>query len=365
MRKTAALPLGLAYLGLIAYASLYPFEPWRSQGHSPWAFLLLPWPRYWTGFDLASNLLGYMPAGFLLALAALRSGHGRFAVGVATVACGLLSLGMEGLQNYLPRRVPSNVDLALNTAGAWLGAVAAALLERLGAVARWSRLRERWFVAEASGALVLLALWPLGLLFPAAVPLGQGQVLERLENGLAELLADTPFLEWLPVRDVELQPLLPGAEFLCVALGALIPCLLAYTVARDWRHRLVLAAGVVAVGVVATAFSTAMTFGPQHAWGWLRPAVVAALVTALVLACLLLWVPRRGNAALALVALGIYLSLLNQAPLDPYLSQTLLVWEQGRFIRFHGLAQWLGWLWPYGVLAYLIARVWGGEAQRS
>ena len=26
---------------------------------------------------------------------------------------------------------------------------------------------------------------------------------------------------------------------------------------------------------------------------------------------------------------------------------SLQAWEQGRFIRFHGLAQWVGWLWPY------------------
>ncbi len=359
--QTASLPLGLAYLGLIVYASLFPFEGWRDQGYMPLSFLWAPWPRYWTGFDLVSNLLGYMPAGFLLALTALRTGRGRYAVAWATLACTVLSLGMECLQNYLPRRVPSNVDFALNTAGAWVGAVAAALLERMGAIARWNRLRARWFVADAQGALVLLALWPAALLFPAAVPLGLGQVLERVEDTLAELLADTPFLEWLPVRDVELQPLVPAAEFLCVVLGALIPCLVAYCVVRQRRHRLGIALGVVLTGILGTAFSATMTFGPAHAWEWMRPAVLVALVAATALSLLLLRVPRRGCAALALLAMGIYLSVLNQAPLDPYFSQTLLTWEQGRFIRFHGLAQWLGWLWPYAALVYLVARLWGSD----
>ena len=90
----------------------------------------------------------------------------------------------------------------------------------------------RWFVDDARGALVLLALWPFALLFPAAVPLGLGQVFERLETALADWLLDTPFLEWLPVRDIELQPLVPGAELVCVALGALIPCLLGYSIIR-------------------------------------------------------------------------------------------------------------------------------------
>jgi len=46
-----------------------------------------------------------------------------------------------------------------------------------------------------------------------------------------------------------------------------------------------------------------------------------------------------------------------QAPTDPYYAESLQGWEQGRFIRFHGLAQWIGWLWPYAALFYLLARV--------
>jgi hypothetical protein len=43
--------------------------------------------------------------------------------------------------------------------------------------------------------------------------------------------------------------------------------------------------------------------------------------------------------------------MINTGEPDVYLSQTLLTWEQSRFIRFNGLAQWLGWLWPYMVMA--------------
>ncbi|HCL85700.1 MAG TPA: VanZ family protein, partial [Comamonadaceae bacterium] len=56
---------------------------------------------------------------------------------LAALSGALLSLCMEYLQIFLPRRVPSNMDLALNAAGALAGALAAALLERLGALARW------------------------------------------------------------------------------------------------------------------------------------------------------------------------------------------------------------------------------------
>ena len=55
--------------------------------------------------------------------------------------------------------------------------------------------------------------------------------------------------------------------------------------------------------------------------------------------------------------LVLHLALLNQAPGNAYFSLTLQAWEQGRFIRFNGLAQWLGWSWPYAVLAYVVLRL--------
>ena len=355
--------LALALICLIVYASLYPFSEWRNQGISPLGFLASPLPKYWTGFDVGINLLGYAPLGFLLALSALRSRRVSWAVSVSVLGACLLSLAMETLQGYLPSRIPSNVDLTLNTLGAWLGACCALALERSGLADRWSRLRARWFSADARSVLVLLMLWPAALLFPAAVPLGLGQVFERLEAALAEALADSPFLEWMPLREVELQPLVPIAELVCVALGALIPCLLGYCVIRRLGQRVVFAAAVLAVGLGASALSAALSYGPEHAWAWLDAPVRAGIGLAVALAAMLLAVPRRAAAALTLLALAVQLSLLNQAPADPYFAQTLQIWEQGRFIQFYGLVQWLGWLWPYAALACMLARLSGREPQ--
>ena len=356
--KTAAWPLALAYTGLIVYASLYPFDGWRTQGVDPLAFLFAPWPRYWTGFDVVANLLGYAPLGFLLALARLRSGAAALgAIAVASAAGAILSLAMECLQIYLPQRVPSNVDWVLNLAGAAFGALTAALLERLGALERWSRVRDAWFATDARGALALLALWPCALLFPAAVPLGLGQVFERVEEWFAQALTGTPFLEWLPVREVELQPLVPAAELLCVCLGALIPCLIGYCVIGSASKRTLFVALVLSAGIGASTLSAALSYGPAAAYMWLTLPVQAGLALGAVLAAALLRVPPRGAAVLALLALAIYLVLLNQAPTSAYFAQTLQTWEQGRFIRFHGVAQWLGWLWPYAALVYVMARL--------
>ena len=363
MHKSAAWPLALIYAGLVVYASLYPFADWRDQGIAPWAFLDASWPRYWTGFDLAINVAGYAPLGGLLALSSLRTGRVRHAIVVPVLAASVLALVMEMLQSYLPARIPSREDWLLNTFGAALGAVVTIILAKLGAIDRWSQIRARWFVPQSHGGLVLLALWPLALLFPPAVPFGLGQVMERLEEALAAQLVDTPFLEWLPVRDTELQPLVPGAEMLCVLLGLLIPCLLGFCVIHARIRRALFVLMAVGVGSAATALSAALSWGPVHAWAWLGSPVQVGMVMALLLALGLTLVPWRTSAALLLLSLGIYLSLLNQAPESAYFSQTLHAWEQGRFIRFHGLAQWLGWMWPYATLLYVLSLIWQRDAR--
>ncbi|MDE2417140.1 MAG: VanZ family protein [Burkholderiales bacterium] len=357
MHKTAASPLALMYAVLIVYASLYPFAEWRNQDILPWAFLEAPFPRYWTRFDVAVNIIGYLPLGSMLALSALRSGRGRQALWFSVLLAAALSLGMETLQSYLPARVPSREDWLLNTLGASLGAVATVILEKLGGIYRWSRFRARWFVPHARGGLVLLATWPMALLFPAAVPFGLGQVFERIEVAVADRLADTPFLDWLPVRDIELQPLVPGAELACVALGLLIPCLLGFCIIRSRWRRAVFVPLCIGVGVLVTGLSAALSWGPTHAWAWLDLPTQWGIAGALVMACAATLAPWRVSAALALLALGVYLSMLNQAPESAYFSQTLQAWEQGQFIRFHGLAQWLGWLWPYATLLYVLTQI--------
>lgn len=75
-----------------------------------------PRPRYWTAFDLATNVLAYLPFGFLGA-AILRQRLGPLAAWLLAVALGF---GLELTQNYLPNRVPSSLDLACNAGGALL-----------------------------------------------------------------------------------------------------------------------------------------------------------------------------------------------------------------------------------------------------
>ncbi len=360
-QRSSATPLAWIYAGLIAYASLYPFADWRWPTLSPWAFLWLPWPRYWTAFDLVANLLGYLPLGLLVFAGSVRTGRsvGR-AFAQAVLWSAALSLLLELLQNGVASRVASNVDLLLNTAGAAAGAVLGWLLHTTGALDRWQRLRDRWFFGPSAGGLALLTVWPFGLLFPMSLPLGVGQVLSRLQETLTGWLADTPWADWAQTA-LEPQTLVlglpPAGEFTAIALGLMAPCLLGFAVSRPGWRRAVLVGVLLVAGVAATTLSTALNFGPDHALAWLTPTAAAGLAAGALLSLLLAWVPQRAAAALGLMALTALVSLMAQTPEDVYFAQSLQAWEQGRFIRFHGAAQWVGWLWPYAAMAYLLSRV--------
>ncbi|MFM2112233.1 MAG: hypothetical protein RLZZ271_893 [Pseudomonadota bacterium] len=358
--RTTAWPLTLIYTALVVYASLFPFAGWRDQGNDWWLMLTAPWPQYWTGFDLASNWLGYVPLGLLLALTLLRTN--RNASNRQTLLLGFLlpsalSLLLETLQQYLPARVPSNVDWLANSGGALTGTLCALLLERGGLMARWSRWRMQWFPQAATGTLALLLVWPLALIFPAPVPLSLGQVRDRLYKALSQGLADSPWLEWLWDPAEQTTRLAPGVEMLLVAMGLLCPLLLAYSMLRDVPRRLLALLLVGGGAVLITALATLLSFGPAHAWAWLGETARAGLLLGGLTGVIFCVLPRRACLALAMLGLLLALVMVNLAPADAYYSHTLSTWEQGRFARFHGLAQWLGWVWPYAALIHAFSQV--------
>ena len=350
-RSTASI-LALVLAGLILYASLYPFAPWRLQGVEPWDWLWAPWSRYWTWFDVLSNLFGYIPLGFLLVAAQIRSRWPAWSLPLAVLAPALLSFAVETVQSFLLPRVPSRLDFALNAAGGLLGALIAWALVRAGAQRRWDAVRQRWFEPQARGTLVLLALWPFALLYPAPVPFGLGQVAGRLSALLDLAVQDTPFQAWLPAGAPALAPLGPLAQALCVAMGLLAPVLLAFSDMRSRRRRALLLLMLCGLGMGVSGLSAALTWGPVHAWAWVSPALWLGLALAMLVGLAAAMLPRRLCTALLLLGLGALLAVLNRAPASPYLAESLQLWEQGRFIRFHGLSQWLGWIWPYAALIH-------------
>ena len=158
----------LVYAGLLAYGSLYPFH-WAPRSEDLFGFLMHPGAAYLERGDMVQNVLVYMPFGLLLA--AWWAERHRYWPGLllALAAGTLFSLGAEVAQEWLPARVSSAADVAMNALGTLLGALLAGLLRRdTLSGARLLAWRDAWFPrgAIANTGLVVVGLWLLAQTSP-------------------------------------------------------------------------------------------------------------------------------------------------------------------------------------------------------
>lgn len=325
---------------LTLYASLYPLEGWRDTGLSPFAYLGSAWPRYVSAFDLAANVLGYVPYGFLCVLALHPRVRGLMAFGVALASATLLSLVLEAAQSYLPTRVATNLDVLCNVAGGACGAALGLLAASAGARGALKRLRASAFLAGADvdAGLALLALWLFSQLNPATLLFAAGD----LRDLLAAVGRARP-----PEFFVAIEACTAAANLASVGL------LLSALVRRGQPARvLFLALVLAALGVKAAAFAVLMQ--AESIFIWLTPGAELGLAGGVLAALVLMALPRIGRLALAAVLIMAATVLVNLAPPNPYLAATLKLWQQGQFLNFNGLTRLVSTLWAYAALAYLI-----------
>ena len=346
----------LAYLLLIVYASWFPFSGWRSSGLSPFAFLVLQMPRWWTGFDVMVNIVGYMPFGTLIVLALHPRVRGVWAVAVAAVVGLLVSGTMEVVQNYLPSRVPSSLDLLTNAGGCLAGALLGAwfapmLLDR----SRLYLLRQRWFAAHASQGLVLVALWPLAQVYPQNYLFGNGQILPLLSEWLSD---------WLDT-DIDLVTMLRGdvpmsveqywlSETIITACGMTGAALTLLCLTRRGAPRLSLMLALIGVGIVVKTLASSLFFAPDNAFVWVTPGAEGGFLIGLIMLAGLAFAPQVAQRRLAVVTLVLSLIVVNTIPANPYFVSTLQAWQQGKFLNFNGAAQFLDMAWPVIALWFLL-----------
>ena len=346
----------LAYLLLIVYASWFPFTGWRNNGLPLLGFMNLVKQRYWTGFDVMVNIVGYVPLGVLLVLALYPLVRGVWAALLATIIGFLVSGTMEAVQNFLPSRVPSNLDLLTNSAGAFIGACLGPFLARgLLLEGRLNRLRRRWFAPHASQGLVLLMLWPLAQIYPQSFLFGHGQVLPIVSGWLSKLFDEeidlVAMLRQGPAMSVEQYWLSETIITACGMTGAALTllCLL-----RRGAPRYTLVLLMVGAALVMKALASSLLFRPDNAFVWITPGAEGGFLIGLIMLAGLAFAPQLAQRRLAVVSLILSLIVVNTIPANPYFTLTLQGWVQGKFLNFNGAAQFLSLLWPFFALWFLL-----------
>lgn len=320
------------YALFLAVGSLHPYQGWASLSDWSLAFLWEPWPKYITRTDLATNLLVYTPLGYALALGFSAPGRRLRGVILGGFTGLALSFALESVQQLLPGRIASNLDMLVNGLGSWSGALLALhhgrWLRAMSALSRW---RERWFKPGSATnlGLVLLVLWFIAQfsLLPIS---GIGWLhlhlrpLDSLPDSLAGV--NSP---WLLAQFVEI-----------VAVGAFAACLL-----RPGRY----------VGGMALILFSAFFTKLLAATILLRLAVVGGVVSletlsAFLLALWLLLLPGSSRHRHGLAVGAMVVILVARASLA------------GRFIpdasllNITGLARHLGAIWPAMILVWLLTR---------
>ena len=332
----------VAFALLIVYASLHPFTGWRDAGVAPLAFLFAPLPRFITAFDIAANVAGYAPLGFLAVLALFPALRGTAAVITAFLVAAGLSLSLEVLQNFLPSRITSNLDLAANSVGALLGAAAGASYSaRLLGDDGLHALRHRLFRpgGRIDLGLVLIGLWLMSQLNPATLLFGAGDLRELLHRPSGELHTPDVFIRF--------EAAVVGAS--TIAVGLLATAL----VARGQPARRIVVALLVGAFVVRT-FAFGVLFSPQDMLVWITPGALLGGGGGTVAYIAAAALPRPGRLALSALALMAATVLVNLAPENPYLAASLAVWRQGYFLNFNGLTRIVSAAWPFAALLYLM-----------
>jgi VanZ family protein len=333
--------LALAYAFLVVYASLHPVGGWRDSGAPLLEFLSSPWPRYYTWLDIGLNLLAYLPLGLLL-VPALQP---RLKPGAALLAAWILgtalSFALEVMQNYLPSRVPSNLDLATNAAGTLLGGLLGLRYGRAfaegGGLTRW---RARRIVRGRLGdvGLVLVGVWLLAQVNPETLLFGSGDLRSLLD-------LEAP-LEYSASRFFMVEQ----AIAVC---GVIAAGLIFWRLMRETSPWL-LAALFVAALLIKT-LTAVLLVEPDQALHWVTPGNMVGLVIGSAALAASLSLPAQFQQTLAALALLAGTSLVNLAPENPYLLETLGRWYQGHFLNFNGLTRIASSVWPFAALAFLVS----------
>ncbi len=324
--------IGLGYVLLIIYASIYPYNFNVNVGAGVLDWVTAPIPKYITSFDVFTNILGYAPLGFFTVFAVYPRLKLYKALIVAMLLGALLSGILESLQTWLGTRIPSNVDWFANVGGATLGALLAMPLDpKWLSGSGFQRRRIEWFGFRTSGILLVLA-FPWSQIYPQQAWLAMGDwgfvwlipIIQNTSFNFAAIEMITTMLAWL------------GAG-LCISLSM-----------KSVAPKLKILLSILLMTIIFKALFSGMQFGIDKSFSWLTAPAFWGMIFSSILLAGLMQLKRSWQYGLAILSLGLMIFLVNVFPKNPYYLVTIQEWRQGRLIHFNHLMAWLAWIWPIG-----------------
>ena len=320
---------------LLAYASLYPFVPLRPPPAEALAGFFTH-PRYVSDFDVALNILAYVPLGTLACLHFRQSGTGVPAMAKAVALGFVFSFAMETAQLFIPTRIASFYDVLANSGGALAGALVFADPWYSVAVRPLGELREREVIAGKWGdaGLVLVMLWLIAQLNPGLPFFGAGNIVSDGDGAGAAAA-----LQWT------------GVALSICGFGLFISALLAGP-QGSLRVTLLLLSVALWLKFAAASFM----LQPHFAEDWLSMGRVVGLAAGI---AVLLPLRRLGAAARIYLALLFVLAgaLLSKI-FGAYSGQDewlrVFRWPHGQLANFFTLTRFLHETWALLAIVYLI-----------
>ena len=334
--------LAAGYVLFIIYASLSPFVGWQEQGLEFSAVLMTPLWRTFTWFDVAANLLAYLPFGMLLVLTLRIRYHALASVLLATLAGLVLSASMEFAQMYLPIRFSSNLDLLTNCSGALLGALLAVSIESHSRFKQYLTHRRLHLFQAGSNrnlGLSLAALWIFAQINPSLPMLG---------NVFISKVARPPFVADQP------EPF-RWLESVAVALNLLMLGMLLLTLLRQRRHAVNALLMVLCVVALAKFVTAALLLKSWALLLWLNSEAMFGIFAGMLLLAAATRLPRTQllwtASAVALTYLVLAHGVLESRM--PSATMRLYQWRYGHLLNYNGLSQTIAFILPFLMLAYL------------
>ena len=111
---------------------------------------------------------------------------------------------------------------------------------------------------------------------------------------------------------------------------------------------------MIAAAMVVKSFAIMVLMQSVHGFAWATPGTLAGLAIGLALWRGAMRMPAGARQAVAALALMLAAVLANLMPDNPYLEDSLRVWQQGHFLNFNGLTRLTSSLWPFLALPWLM-----------